>query len=157
MLNRMAWYQVRDHDGEKREGESDADPEPSRHPFKFRICFLDGSFYRFQGHPTDRAIPWLIAHDIRVHGTCVLRVCDRRAHCFRLQGHSTLRAGARFGLVDVRMHRTDEFCHFAIMLLRLISFGVVPLAGQDAETKPCRLHEPTVAHSSWTNMSSART
>ena len=105
MLNRMAWKKVRDHDGEKREGEADADPEPSRHAVKLRIRFLDGDRHRLQGHTADGAIPWLIAHDLRVHGTGVLSVGGGRTDCFRLQSHSTLRAAASFGLVNVRMHR----------------------------------------------------
>ena len=100
----MAWQQVRDHDGEKREGEADANPEPSRHVVKLRIRFLDGDGHRLQGHATNGAISWLIAHDLRMHWARVLSVGDWRAACFWLQSHSALRAAAVCGLVNVRMH-----------------------------------------------------
>jgi len=124
----MAWQQVRDHNGEKREGEGDADPEPSRHIVKLRIVFDDRNRHWLQSHTTDGAIPWLIAHDLRVHGTGILRVCGGRSDFSWLEGHSTLRTDAGTSLVDVRMHRTDEFCHLAIMLLRIILLCVVLLA-----------------------------
>src|ERR1700728_452853 len=98
MLNGMAWQQVRDHDGEKWEGEAAAYPEPASHRVELRICFLVAHRHRLEEHTADGAIPRLIAPDLRMHGAGELRVGDGRADCFRLQSHSTLRTTARIRL-----------------------------------------------------------
>jgi hypothetical protein len=65
-----------------------------------------------------------------MHGTGVLSVCGGRSDFSWLECHSALRTAAGTSFVDVRMHRTDEFCHLAIMLLGVIWLCIVLVAGQ---------------------------
>ena len=115
----MARQHVRDHDSKQREGETDADPEPSRHAVKLGIGFGGRNRHWLERHTADRAISRLVAHDLRMHGARVLRVGSGCADRLRLQSHSTLRAAAGARRLHFRMHRTGEHHHLAIMHFRI--------------------------------------
>ena len=99
----MAAHFEHDH----REGEREADPEPTGHVRQLRVGLrLPGHHARLQGHPADRARPRFVPHDLRVHGAGVLCARGRGRHRDRLQRHAALGAGTRTGLADLGMHGT---------------------------------------------------
>ena len=85
--------------------------EHERHIDQLGIGVLHRHRARLQCHPTDRTIPRISLHNLRVHRTGIFRASTRRCHIGRLQCHATLGAGSRFGLKNLRVHRTDIVGH----------------------------------------------
>ena len=92
-------------DDEYRQAERHSNPKAAAHIHQFRVgTFLSGDRARLQGHAALRAVARLVAHDFRMHGTCILDpgFSDRSADGF--QGHTTFRARPRMVLTDLGMH-----------------------------------------------------
>jgi hypothetical protein len=101
---------------EHRQGERCADPEAPRHFAQLRVfLFAAGkNIFRFQRHPADRAIPWVILLDLGMHGAGVDRLRSLAESRIGFQRHPAFRTAAG----HVALHR---FAHRAEILLRRLA------------------------------------
>ena len=89
------------------DGEHDADPEAAGHVAQFGILFGGrGDRARLERHAADGAVSGFGAHDLRMHGACVLGARGGQRDV-ALEGHAAGRTGPGLGFANFGAHGAD--------------------------------------------------